>query len=121
MIKDEFPGSAWIWTEDGWRPRSQLPSDIEGAKPGDVLTQDGWTPKIAFRTRYGIVEPRYSVEVNGKTPLHAKIMSIGATRIQILEDKAEEAKMWPGVEYPKILTAIKEIKILLDLIREAKI
>lgn len=62
----------------------------------------------------------YIPSPKGKTPFHAKILAIGETRIKILEEKAEEAKMWPGVEYPKILTAIKEIKIYLDLIRETK-
>ena len=61
------------------------------------------------------------IRVVGKIPLHATIMAIGETRIKILEDKANDALIQPGIEYGKIQTAIKEVKILLDLIREIKI
>ena len=100
-------------------PCITLPSDIDGAKPGDVFTQDGW--KSALKKYYRIQPPpRHTVSAVGKTPLHATILTIGETRIKILEDKANNALIQPGMEYGKIQTAIKEVKILLDLIHEVK-
>jgi len=93
------------------------------AKPGDVLTSDGWKKPLeqAFIKNY---EKQLSRKIKVDKLLVSNkilIMKIGQDRIDILEKKAHDAKIQPGVEYGKIQTAIKELQIFLDLIREVKI
>jgi len=92
------------------------------AKPGDVLTTDGWQPllkKYHENLSKKQKPPRHNAPTRGE--LLANIIKMGQDRIAIREKKAYEAKIQPGVEYGKHQTAIEELKIFLDLIREVKI
>ena len=93
------------------------------AKPGDVLTSDGWQSilKKYHENRTNLEKqqpPRHNAPT--RRELLANIIKMGQDRIAIREEKAYYAKIQPGVEYGKHQTAIEELKIFLDLIREVK-
>jgi len=96
------------------------------AKPGDVLTTaikkstSDWQEALKkYYEKQPPKPPRHNAPT--RRELLANIIKMGQDRIAIREEKAYYAKIQPGVEYGKHQTAIEELKIFLDLIREVKV